>query len=352
MHSDNMDFLKKLPTPEELATQLPLSSECKKQKQKRDKDIKDVFSGKVNKFILAVGPCSADRIESVVDYATRLGNLQKEVDDNIIIIPRVYTGKPRTVGNGYKGIVHQPYIGGQEDMAAGIVAMRNIHRAVIEASGLFPVDELLYPELIQYVHDLLSYVVIGARSVENQQHRLVSSGINVPVGMKNPISGSIKVMLNAIETAQSPHHFLFNGYEVISRGNEFAHAVLRGFLEEGWVAQENYDYDRLVKIFEMYMARNLENPACIIDCNHCNSNKDYLRQVEVAFDVLDSMQKNPDIRGMVKGLMIESYIEDGCQDVNGDVYGKSITDPCLGWDKTKELILEINEKISRFHMSM
>lgn len=347
MFSENMDFLKKLPTPEELVEKLPLSTELKIKKQKFDKEMRSLFAGKTRKFLLAVGPCSADRVESVVDYATRLGELQEDVKENILIVPRVYTGKPRTVGNGYKGILHQPYISGREDMVAGVVAMRNMHKHVIEASGLFTVDELLYPELIQYVHDLLGYVVVGARSVENQQHRLVSSGINVPVGMKNPISGSIKVTLNAIETAQNPHHFLFNGNEVISRGNEYTHAVLRGYLEEGWIPQENYDYDRLIKIHEMYEKRNLENPACVIDCNHSNSGKDYIKQIDIAFDVLDSMKKNPNIREMVKGLMIESYIEDGCQATDGTVYGKSITDPCLGWEKTRTLILDINERLAR-----
>ena len=339
-----MDFLKKIPSPEELVEKYPLSKELKVKKQQFDKELKKAFAGKSKKFILAVGPCSADRVESVVDYTKRLGELQEQVKDNLILIPRVYTGKPRTVGNGYKGIVHEPYIGGREDMAAGVEAVRKMHLSVIEESGLFPVDELLYPELIQYVHDLLGYVVIGARSIENQQHRLVSSGINVPVGMKNPISGSIKVTLNAIETAQSPHHFLFNGWEVISRGNEYAHIVLRGYLEEGWVAQENYDYERLCIIHQMYEERSLENPAVVIDCNHSNSGKDYLKQIEIANDVLDSMEKNPDIREMVKGLMIESYIEDGCQPVGGKIYGKSITDPCLGWEKTKQLILDINKR--------
>ena len=341
-----MDFLKKLPTPEELIEQLPFSNELNKKKQKRDAEIKSVFAGKTNKFILAIGPCSADRVESVVDYASRLGELQKEVEDNIIIIPRVYTGKPRTIGNGYKGIIHQPYICGREDMAAGVVAMRNIHKAVIEASGLFPVDELLYPELVQYVADLLSYVVIGARSVENQEHRLVSSGINVPVGMKNPVSGNVGVMLNAIETAQCPHHFLFNGWEVISRGNEYTHAVLRGYVGDGGIAHQNYSYDELCKIYEAYKERDLENRAFIIDCNHSNSNKQFLKQIDIAKDIFGSMEKNPDLRQVVKGLMIESYIEDGCQKVDGKVYGQSITDPCLGWDKTRQLILDINDKFA------
>lgn len=346
-----MDFLKRLITPEQLSEQIPLSDGLKAQKQKRDAEIKDVFSGKSSKFILAVGPCSADRIEPVVEYVVRLGKLQKQVSDNIIIIPRVYTGKPRTVGDGYKGIIHQPYINGREDMAAGIIAMRNIHMRVIEASGLFPVDELLYPEQINYCEDLLSYVVIGARSVENQEHRLVSSGINVPVGMKNPISGNIDVMLNAIETAQSPHHFLFNGWEVISQGNEFAHAVLRGYVDDNGKARPNYTFDSLCAIYESYRKRDLENMAFVIDCNHSNSDKDYLKQADIALDVLDSMEKNKNIRNSVKGLMIESYIEDGCQKGDGEIYGKSITDPCLGWEKTRQLILDINRRLTEIRQS-
>lgn len=340
-----MDFLKKLVTPDELAMQMPLSKDLKAKKQKQDAALKTIFAGDSRKFILAIGPCSADRVDSVVDYTSRLGKLQQEVAENILIVPRVYTGKPRTVGNGYKGIIHQPYIGSREDMAAGVIAMRNIHLKVIEASGLFPVDELLYPELVQYVADLLGYVVIGARSVENQQHRLVSSGIDVPVGMKNPVSGNIGVMLNAIETAQSPHHFLFNGWEVISRGNEYAHAVLRGYVTDGGKTMENYSYDSLKKIQSSYLSRDLENPAFIIDCNHSNSNKDYLKQIDIANDVLDSMEKDDCLRTMIKGLMIESYIEDGNQPVNCSVYGKSITDPCLGWDKTEKLVLDINKRL-------
>ena len=340
-----MDFLKKLKTPEELVEELPLSKELAIKKHRQDTELKSILSGKSKKFVLAIGPCSADRVESVVDYANRLKELQTEVADHILIIPRVYTGKPRTIGNGYKGIIHQPYIGSREDMAAGIVAMRNIHLKVIEASGMFPVDELLYPELVQYVSDLLGYVVIGARSVENQEHRLVSSGISVPVGMKNPVSGNVSVMLNAIETAQSPHHFLFNGWEVISRGNEYTHAVLRGYVGDHGAAVQNYSYKNLLKIKDSYMSRNLENPGIIIDCNHSNSNKQYLKQIDIAYDVLTSMEKNEDLNNMVKGLMIESYIEDGSQPVNCSVYGKSITDPCLGWEKSKDLILGINERL-------
>ena len=340
-----MDFLKKLITSDELTELLPLNKELKKKKQKQDAELRAIISGTSNKFVLAIGPCSADRVEPVVDYCSRLGELQKIVANNILIIPRVYTGKPRTIGNGYKGIIHQPYIGNREDMAAGIIAMRNIHLKVIEASGLFPVDELLYMELVQYVSDLLGYIVIGARSVENQQHRLVSSGIKVPVGMKNPVSGDISVMLNAIETAQNPHHFLFNGWEVISAGNEFTHAVLRGYVDAEGNTKENYSYDNLKKIQEAYLSRDLENPAFIIDCNHSNSNKNYLKQIDIAYEVLESMKKDESLKKMVKGLMIESYLEDGNQPIDCNVYGKSITDPCLGWDKTEKLILDINRRL-------
>lgn len=340
-----MDFLKKLISPDDLADQMPLNKELKAKKQKQDFELRAIFAGELNKFVLAIGPCSADRVEPVVDYTSRLGELQKEVADNILIIPRVYTGKPRTIGNGYKGIIHQPYIGSREDMAAGVMAMRNIHLKVIEASGLFPVDELLYPELVQYVSDLLGYVVIGARSVENQQHRLVSSGIEVPVGMKNPVSGDIAVMLNAIETAQSPHHFLFNGWEVISGGNEFAHAVLRGYVDAKGKVMENYSYENLKKIQAAYYLRDLENPALIIDCNHCNSNKEYIKQIDIAADVMNSMEKDNSLKQMIKGLMIESYIEDGNQPISCNEYGKSITDPCLGWEKTEKLVLEINKRL-------
>ena len=341
-----MDFLKKIPSSEELQQMLPISEDIKRQKQKHDVIIKNIFSGHSDKFILAVGPCSADREDAVVEYASKLGKLQKEVSENIQIVPRVYTSKPRTIGNGYKGLLHQPVVGRGEDMYAGLIAVRKIHKHVIEESGLFPVDELLYPEIIQYVADLLGYVVIGARSVENQQHRLVSSGINVPVGMKNPVSGNIDVMLNAIETAQYPHHFLFNGWEVISQGNEYTHAVLRGYVSDNGEVHSNYQYEDLLHILKKYESRKLENPAFIIDCNHSNSHKDYLKQIDIAMDVLNSMERDKSIMSVVKGLMIESYLKDGNQDTYGKEYGKSITDPCLGWEKTEDLICKINDKLN------
>ena len=340
-----MDFLKKLPTPEELIKVYPLSKSMEKKKQQRDKEIKKIFLGESQKLLLNIGPCSADRIDAVLEYAARLSEIQKEVAENILIVPRVYTSKPRTIGKGYMGMIHQPYIGQGEDLSMGIAAVRNVHRKVVQETGLFTSDELLYPETVHYLSDLLCYAVIGARSVENQQHRLVASGLNIPVGLKNPINGSINVMLNAVETAQHPHHFIFSGWEVMSKGNEYAHGVLRGFLEEGGRAVRNCDYEHLSEICKRFDNRNIENPAVIIDCNHSNSDKNYLRQIDNAKEVLDMMKGYPPIRKLVKGLMIESYLEDGNQPITECVYGKSITDPCLGWIKTKQLIFDINDKI-------
>ena len=340
-----MDFLKKLPSPEELAKVYPLSKAMIKKKQQHDREMKKIFSGESKRFLLNIGPCSADRMDAVLEYATRLSEIQKEVAENILIVPRVYTGKPRTIGKGYMGMIHQPYIGQGEDLSMGIAAVRKVHQQVVEKTGLFPSDELLYPEVIHYIADLLGYAVIGARSVENQQHRMVASGLNIPVGLKNPINGSINVMLNAIETAQHPHHFIFSGWEVMSKGNEYAHGVLRGFLEEGGKAVRNCDYEHLIEICERFAKRNVENPAVVIDCNHSNSDKQYMRQIDNALEVLDLMKEYAPIRKLVKGLMIESYLEDGNQPVDGGVCGKSVTDPCLGWEKSKKLIYDINERL-------
>ena len=340
-----MDFLKKLPSPEDLIQAYPLSKAMAKKKQQHDKEMKKIFSGKSNKLLLNIGPCSADRMDAVLEYTTRLSEIQKEVAENILIVPRVYTGKPRTIGKGYLGMIHQPYIGQGEDLSMGIAAVRKVHQQVVEETGLFPSDELLYPEVIHYIADLLGYAVIGARSVENQQHRMVASGLDIPVGLKNPINGSINVMLNAIETAQHPHHFIFSGWEVMSKGNEYAHGVLRGFLEEGGKAVRNCDYEHLIEICDRFAKRNVENPAVVIDCNHSNSDKQYMRQIDNAFEVLDLMKEYAPIRKLVKGLMIESYLEDGNQPVDGGVCGKSVTDPCLGWEKSKQLIYDINERL-------
>ena len=339
-----MDFLKKLPSPDELKKAYPLSKAMARKKQLFDKEMKKIFSGKSKKLLLNIGPCSADRLDAVLEYTTRLSEIQKEVAENILIVPRVYTGKPRTIGKGYMGMIHQPYLGKGEDLSMGIAAVRKVHQQVVEETGLFPSDELLYPETIHYLADLLGYAVIGARSVENQQHRMVASGLDIPVGLKNPINGSINVMLNAIETAQHPHHFIFSGWEVMSKGNEYAHGILRGFLEEGGKAVRNCDYEHLSEICRRFDSRNVENPAVVVDCNHSNSDKQYMRQIDNAMEVLDLMKEYAPIRKLVKGLMIESYLEDGCQPVDGGVYGKSVTDPCLGWEKTKQLIYTINEK--------
>lgn len=340
-----MDFLKKLPTPEELAKKYPLSKAMAKKKQQFDMEMKKIFSGESKKLLLNIGPCSADRMDAVLEYINRLSEIQKEVAENILIVPRVYTGKPRTIGKGYMGMIHQPYIGQGEDLALGVAAVRKVHQQVVEGTGLFPSDELLYPEIIHYLADLLGYAVIGARSVENQQHRLVASGLNIPVGLKNPISGSINVMLNAIETAQHPHHFIFSGWEVISKGNEYAHGVLRGFMAEGGKAVRNCDHEHLSEICDRFANRNVENPSVVVDCNHSNSDKQYIRQIDNAMEVLDLMKQDGRIKKLVKGLMIESYLEDGNQPIDGCVYGKSVTDPCLGWEKSKQLIYDINKKL-------
>ena len=340
-----MDFLKKLPSPEDLIKAYPLSKAMAKKKQQHDKEMKKIFSGKSNKLLLNIGPCSADRMDTVLEYTTRLSEIQKEVAENILIVPRVYTSKPRTIGKGYMGMIHQPYIGQGEDLSMGIAAVRKVHQQVVEETGLFPSDELLYPEVIHYIADLLGYAVIGARSVENQQHRMVASGLDIPIGLKNPINGSINVMLNAIETAQHPHHFIFSGWEVMSKGNEYAHGVLRGFLEEGGKAVRNCDYEHLIEICDRFAKRNVENPAVVIDCNHSNSDKQFMRQIDNALEVLDLMKEYTPIRKLVKGLMIESYLEDGNQSVEGGVCGKSVTDPCLGWEKSKQLIYDINERL-------
>jgi len=325
----------------------PLNKEYTRQKIIRDKEIKNIFEGKSNKFILIIGPCSADRENVVLDYMQRLAGLQEKVKETFLIIPRVYTSKPRTIGDGYKGLLHQPFLDRGEDIVEGIVAVRLIHKRVIEETSLFGADEMLYPEVIGYVSDLISYIAVGARSVENQQHRLVASGLNVPIGMKNPINGDITVMLNSIVTAQHPHHFIYHGWEVISQGNRYVHAILRGGLDFNGNSKPNYHYEDLLKLHELYTSRNIENMSLIVDCNHNNSNKNYLEQENVAKSVIGSMRKADNIFKMVKGLMIESYVEDGSQPIDGTIYGKSITDACLGWEKTQKLVLELAEELNK-----
>ena len=344
----NMDFLRKLPTPKEIKELYPLSEELENKKVKNDEEIKAIFDNLSDKFLLIIGPCSADNEESVMDYMKRLRNIQEQVKDEIVIVPRLYTNKPRTTGEGYKGMLHQPNPLENPDMLKGLIATRNLHIKVLKETGFSCADEMLYPENHRYLSDLLSYVAVGARSVEDQQHRLTASGLNIPCGMKNPTSGDFNIMLNAINAAKQSHTFIYRGWEVVSHGNKYSHAILRGYVDEKGVSHSNYHYDDLVKLYELY-SKSLDNPAVIIDTNHANSSKDYLKQIDIAKDVLNSMEKDERINKFVKGLMIESYILDGCQKASDGIYGKSITDPCLGWEKTEKLIKDIQKIRINYH---
>ncbi len=341
----NMMFKRKLPIPQEIKGMYPLTNELAEVKRERDEQIKAVFAGKSDKFLLVIGPCSADSEEPVLDYVNRLKRVQDKVADRIIIIPRIYTNKPRTIGDGYKGMLHQPDPTKGSDLLKGIIAIREVHMRVLEQTGLSSADEMLYTENHRYLSDLLSYVAVGARSVEDQQHRLTASGLDIPVGMKNPTGGDISVMMNSITAAQHPHAFIYRGWEVESTGNEYAHAILRGYVNKHGQSLPNYHYEDLISLYDTYMERGLKNPAVMVDTNHANSNKDFREQKRIAKEVLQSCRYSGDVKSIVKGLMIESYIEEGCQPVGGGVYGRSITDPCLGWKDTEELIYEIAEEL-------
>lgn len=341
----SMNFLRKLPIPKEIKELYPIDEKSAKVKEERQEEIKKIFEGKSDKFILIIGPCSADNKEAVMDYMGRLKTVQDEVADKVFIIPRVYTNKPRTTGAGYKGMLHQPNPDERPDMLKGIVSIRDLHLSALRDCGFICADEMLYPENYRYLSDLLAYVAIGARSVENQQHRLVSSGIDTPVGMKNPTGGDLSIMMNSITAAQHFHTFLYRGWEVKSDGNPYAHAIMRGYVDFAGKNVSNYHYEDLVKLNELYAESGLKNPSAIIDTNHANSGKQYLEQVRIAKDVVYSRNHNKDIKNLVKGLMIESYIEDGAQKIGEHIYGKSITDPCLGWEKSKELILKIADTL-------
>lgn len=340
-----MNFKGKLPIPKEVKERFPLTKEMAEQKAKNDEEIKKIFSGESDKFLLVIGPCSADYKDAVLDYIHRLRKVQEKVQDKIFIVPRIYTNKPRTTGDGYKGMVHQPNPDKEPDMYEGIVAIRDIHMSALKETGFSCADEMLYPDNYRYLSDVLSYVAIGARSVENQQHRLAASGLEVPVGMKNPTSGDLSIMMNAITAAQHSHTFIYRGWEVTSDGNPYAHAIMRGFVDRDGHSISNYHYEDLQKLSDLYVASGLTNPAAIIDVNHANSGKKYLEQIRITKDVLYSINHNNDIKKLVKGLMIESYIEDGAQKIGENVYGKSITDPCLGWEKTEKLIYDIAESL-------
>ena len=325
----------------EIKAQYPLSPELEEKKVEFDAKVADIFTGKSDKLLLVIGPCSADSEKSVLDYTSRLAKLQEKVADKIMIIPRVYTNKPRTTGDGYKGMLHQPDPEKGSDMLEGIVAIRRLHTKVIEETGFFTADEMLYCENYRYLSDLLSYVAVGARSVENQLRRLTASGIEVPVGMKNPTSGDISVMLNSITAAQHSHTFIYRGWEVVTEGNPLAHAILRGYVNKHGQAIPNYHYEDLEHLYENYSAKGLQNLSLVVDANHSNSDKKPLEQVRICKEVLHSCRHNADINRMVKGFMIESYIEDGAQKIGEGIYGKSITDPCIGWEKTEKLVLEL-----------
>lgn len=337
----SFEFVKKLPTPSEIRAQYPVPEKLAKLKEERDREIRDVITGKSNKFLVIIGPCSADNEDAVCEYVTRLAKVNEKVKDKLILIPRVYTNKPRTTGEGYKGIVHQPDPGKKPDLLAGLIAMRKMQIHAMDVSGLTAADEMLYPENWRYVSDILSYVAIGARSVEDQQHRMTVSGFDVPAGMKNPTSGDLTVMLNSVYAAQHPHTFTYRGWEVNTTGNELAHTVLRGATSKHGQNLANYHYEDLNLLLNLYNERDLKNPATIIDANHSNSAKQYEQQVRIVKEVMHSRKLNPDIHKLVKGVMVESYLVEGNQKVGDGVYGKSITDACLGWEASEQLIYDI-----------
>ena len=340
-----MNFERKLPIPQEVKKQYPLSDDLAAVVDSRAKELKDIFEGKSDKLLLVIGPCSADNEDSVIDYIHRLRGVQEKVADKIFIVPRIYTNKPRTTGDGYKGMLHQPDPNEKPDMLKGIVAIRELHMRALRETGFSCADEMLYPENYRYLNDCLAYVAIGARSVENQQHRLTASGLDIPVGMKNPTSGDISVMMNSITAAQHKHTFIYRGWEVHSQGNPLAHAILRGYVNKHGQSMPNYHYEDLVHLAEGYASSGLLNPAVVVDTNHANSGKKHLEQVRIAKEVLHSCRHDADVKRLVKGFMIESYIEDGAQKIGECVYGKSITDPCLGWDKTERLIFDMAELV-------
>lgn len=341
----DLEFKRKLPIPQQIKNRYPLSEEMEKIKRGRDEEIAAVFKGESDKFLLIIGPCSAESREPVLEYISRLRPVADKVRDKILIIPRIYTNKPRTTGAGYKGMLHQPHPDEKPNMLEGILAIRDLHMSALRDFGFTCADEMLYPENHRYLSDLLAYVAVGARSVENQQHRLTASGLGIPVGMKNPTGGDLSIMMNSITAAQHSHTFIYRGWEVRSRGNEYAHAILRGYVDFSGRCVSNYHYEDLLELNSLYRESGLKNPAAIVDCNHANSGKHFLEQIRIAKDVVHSRRHNPEIRSLVKGLMIESYLVDGAQKIGDHVFGQSITDPCLGWEKTERLILDIADTL-------
>lgn len=341
----NMEFKRKLPAPQVIKEMYPITPESEEIKKNTDRELYDIFTGTDNRFILVIGPCSADREDSVLEYISRLRTVQDKVADKIKIVPRIYTNKPRTTGDGYKGMLHQPDPEASPDMLKGLIAIRKLHIRALEQCGFSCADEMLYPENHHYLSDVLSYVAVGARSVENQLHRLTASGLDIPVGMKNPTGGDLSVMMNSITAGQHPHTFVYSGWEVKSHGNPLTHAILRGSVNQYGRSVPNYHYEDLILLHELYEKSGLKNPAVIVDTNHCNSGKHFDEQPRIAKEILHSMRHSESIHSLVKGLMIESYLEDGAQKPDGGVWGKSITDPCLGWEKTERLIYEIADLV-------
>ena len=339
----NLEIIRELPTAEEIKAKYPLKAGLEKIREANDQKIKDIITGRSHNLLLIIGPCSADREDAVLEYVTRLREVQEKVKDEITIVPRIYTNKPRTTGEGYKGMLHQPDPHSRADMLGGLIAIRHLHMRVLSESGFSGADEMLYPENHTYLSDMLSYVAVGARSVESQIHRLTASGLTIPVGMKNPTSGDMNVMLNSIHAAMLSHTFIYRGWEVTSKGNPLTHAILRGSVSKNGRNIPNYHYEDMMLLCEKYAQSQLPNPALIVDTNHSNSGKQYEQQIRIAKEVLHSARHSSDIGKLLKGLMIESYLEDGCQSFDGGVYGKSITDPCLGWTKTERLIYDIAE---------
>lgn len=341
----SFEFIRKLPTPAEIKEQYPVPADIAEMKAKRDQEIADVFTGKSDKFLMIIGPCSADNEDAVIDYISRLKKVQEKISDKVLIIPRIYTNKPRTTGEGYKGMLHQPDPEKKPDMLNGLLAIRHLHIRAMKETGQTSADEMLYPDNYRYLSDILSYVAIGARSVEDQQHRLTASGMDVPCGMKNPTSGTLSVMMNSVVAAQMGHTFLYRGWEVKTSGNPLAHTILRGSQNKNGHTIPNYHYEDLRLLHDLYAEKNLANPAVIVDTNHSNSGKQYKEQLRIAKDVLHSCNCSPDIKKLVKGLMVESYIEEGSQKIGEGIYGKSITDPCLGWEDTERLLYDIAELV-------
>ena len=337
----NMVFKRKLLIPKEIKEMYPISPEGAAAKRSNDESIRDILTGASSKLLLVIGPCSADREDAVIEYVSRLRPLQDRVADKIVIVPRIYTNKPRTTGIGYKGMLHQPNPQAQSDMLRGLISIRKLHMRALAETGFSCADEMLYPENHRFLDDLLSYVAVGARSVEDQQHRMTASGLDIPVGMKNPTGGDLSVMMNALKAAQSAHTFIYRNWEVETAGNPLAHAILRGYVDSHGITHPNYHFEDLARLSSLYALSGLQNPGVVVDTNHCNSGKKFEEQIRIAKEVLHSTRHSEEIRTLVKGLMIESYLEDGCQKPDGGVYGKSITDPCLGWEKTERLVLDL-----------